>query len=34
VRNVTAAAAPHLAGMRQGWSESLDRLDEEVTTKL
>jgi hypothetical protein len=23
-------AAPHLAGMEQGWSETLDRLGEEV----
>ncbi len=31
VSKVKAQAAPHLAGMEQGWSMSLDRLAEEVT---
>lgn len=30
VSKVKAQAAPHLAGMEQGWSETLDRLAEEV----
>ncbi len=30
VSKVKAAAAPHLAGMEQGWSETLDRLGQEV----
>ena len=28
----TAAAAPHLAGMEEGWNQTLDRLVEEVET--
>jgi len=32
VAKTTAAAAPHLAGMEQGWSQSLDRLATEVTS--
>jgi uncharacterized protein YndB with AHSA1/START domain len=30
VTKVTAKAAPYLAGMEQGWSQSLDRLAQEV----
>jgi uncharacterized protein YndB with AHSA1/START domain len=30
VVKVTAAAAPYLAGMQEGWSQSLDRLAKEV----
>jgi uncharacterized protein YndB with AHSA1/START domain len=30
VRNAKADAAQHLAGMEQGWSQSLDRLAAEV----
>jgi uncharacterized protein YndB with AHSA1/START domain len=31
VAMATAEAAPHLAGMDQGWNQSLDRLAQEVT---
>jgi len=31
VAKATAAAAPHLAGMDQGWNQSLDRLGQEVS---
>ena len=31
VTKATAEAAPHLAGMEQGWSQSLDRLAQEVS---
>jgi len=31
VTTATAEAAPHLAGMEQGWSQSLDRLAQEVS---
>jgi uncharacterized protein YndB with AHSA1/START domain len=31
VAKATAAAAPHLAGMDQGWNQSLDRLAQEVS---
>ena len=31
VAKATAAAAPHLAGMDQGWNQSLDRLSQEVS---
>jgi uncharacterized protein YndB with AHSA1/START domain len=30
----TPAAAPHLAGMEEGWNQTLDRLVEEVKTSL
>jgi len=33
VSNITPEAAPHLAGMNQGWNQSLDRLEAEVIEK-
>ena len=33
VTKATAEAAPHIAGMEQGWTQSMDRLAEYVANK-